>query len=73
MINIRRSSLSAGFNYVPQLIVKIMFSVYFYSLGPHITFIFPTGYFPDIKKQKLKYNLWLKRVIEQYMKNCRPI
>jgi hypothetical protein len=61
VINIRRSSLSAGFNDVPELIVKIMFSVYFYFLGPHITFIIPTGYFPDIKK--LKYNLWLKRVM----------
>jgi len=71
VINIRRSSLSAGFNDVPELIVKIMFSVYFYSLGPHITFIIPTGYFPDIKKAKIQP--MVKKGDEQYMKNCRPI
>jgi len=45
VINIHRSFLSAGFNDVPELIVKIMSAVYFYCLGPHITFFFSNWIF----------------------------
>ena len=40
VINILKCSPPAGFNDAPELIVKIMLSVYLYSFGPYITVIF---------------------------------
>jgi len=45
VINILKGSLSAGINDVPELIVKIMSSVYLYSFGPYIPFNFSNWIF----------------------------
>jgi hypothetical protein len=72
VVNIPKGSLSARFNDVPELIVNCC--VQFITIPlVHIFYLsFPNGYFPDILKIA-KIQPMVKKGVEQYMKNYRPI
>jgi hypothetical protein len=50
VVNILKGSLSAGFNDVPELIVKCCVQFISFPLVHIFHLSFPNGYFPDILK-----------------------
>ena len=66
------SSLSAGFNYVPELIVKRCVQFITIPLVHIVHLSFPSNYFPDIL-QIAEIQPLVKKGDEQYTKNYRPI
>ena len=72
MINILKGSLSAGFNDVPELIVKCYVQFITIPLVHIFHLSFPTGYFLDILKIA-KIQPMVKKGDEKIMKNYRTI
>jgi len=72
VINILKGSLSAGFNDVPELIVKRCVQFITIPLVHIFHLSFPTGHFPDILKAG-KIQPRVKNGDEQYIKNYSPI
>jgi len=72
VINILSGSVSAGFNDVPELIVKCCVQFITIPLVHILHLSFPTGYFPGILKLA-KIQPVVKKCDEQCMKNYRSI
>ena len=71
MINILRGSVSAGFNDVPELIVKCCLQFITIPLVLIFHLSFPTRYFPGILKIA-KIQPMIKKGHEKFIKNIEP-